>query len=554
MSGSVRTVPLGLGSKGLGGIARKTLRDSLPAVAVVGGLIGLLVAAGGLTMSSTYGSAEARLELGVMARAMPESLRGLYGEPLNLETIGGFITWHYGAYLALLGGLWSVVALGGTLAGEAAHGSLELVLATGRSRRAIAMAKVAGHLAGWLVVGVAVSVIAWATGIVFELMPGDPISPGAAIAFGAGLAVRGVAAGAVGFAIAPIVGRGAGTGIGGAVLLGGYIAQGYRGLVAGFEPIAAVTPSAWLARHLPLAGHFDWPAVGFTALVAAVLLAIGIELFARRDVGVTVALPMPGRPRVLAGTGGPVRLALAELLRSTWWWGVGLAIYAFAMVVVATAMLDLLESAPEMQRIFRAIIPDIDITTMAGMLEYSFVDFGFLLAGLAATTFLAGRWSDEGSGRLELLLATPLGRGRWLLATGGGVLGSIGAAMAVLALAVGVTIGSAGEDPAGPVLGIAVLALYGAAVGGLGMGAGGLWGGSAAARVAGAVTVGTFLLDTLAPILRLPGWVSDLALTTHLGAPVIGRWNAVGIALCLALAVGGLAIGVLGMRRRDLAA
>lgn len=54
-------------------------------------------------------------------------------------------------------------------------------------------------------------------------------------------------------------------------------------------------------------------------------------------------------------------------------------------------------------------------------------------------------------------------------------------------------------------------------------------------------------------MLRLPDWVAQLALTTHLGEPMIGSWDAAGMVACLALAIGGLAAGVWGMSRRDVA-
>ena len=41
-------------------------------------------------MSSTYGTAETRAGLAAMARAMPPELRGLYGDPRGVETLGGF--------------------------------------------------------------------------------------------------------------------------------------------------------------------------------------------------------------------------------------------------------------------------------------------------------------------------------------------------------------------------------------------------------------------------------------------------------------------------------
>ena len=37
-----------------------------------------------------------------------------------------------------------------------------------------------------------------------------------------------------------------------------------------------------------------------------------------------------------------------------------------------------------------------------------------------------------------------------------------------------------------------------------------------------------------------------------MGQPMVGSWDSVGIAACLMLAVGGLAIGTLAFARRDL--
>jgi hypothetical protein len=89
--------------------------------------------------------------------------------------------------------------------------------------------------------------------------------------------------------------------------------------------------------------------------------------------------------------------------------------------------------------------------------------------------------------------------------------------------------------------GTLVLGLYGLALAGIGMAAGGIVGPGAAARVVAVVAVGSFLLDTLAPMLRLPDWVAQLALTTHLGEPMIGTWDLTGVVACVALAGLGLA-------------
>ncbi len=62
----------------------------------------------------------------------------------------------------------------------------------------------------------------------------------------------------------------------------------------------------------------------------------------------------------------------------------------------------------------------------------------------------------------------------------------------------------------------------------------------------------TYLVDLLAPPLKLPDWVHQLALTAHLGKPMVGEWDPVGIVACLAIFAGGVALGAWGVRRRDL--
>jgi putative exporter of polyketide antibiotics len=51
----------------------------------------------------------------------------------------------------------------------------------------------------------------------------------------------------------------------------------------------------------------------------------------------------------------------------------------------------------------------------------------------------------------------------------------------------------------------------------------------------------------------LPDWVRQLALTTHLGQPMMGSWDVVGMVACVLIAVGGIALGAWGMTRRDVA-
>ncbi len=71
--------------------------------------------------------------------------------------------------------------------------------------------------------------------------------------------------------------------------------------------------------------------------------------------------------------------------------------------------------------VLAAVFPNIDLTTAGGFLQLVFVELGFIVVGFAAATLVAGWASDETSGRLELILASPLARARWAVRSGVGV-------------------------------------------------------------------------------------------------------------------------------------
>ncbi len=249
-----------------------------------------------------------------------------------------------------------------------------------------------------------------------------------------------------------------------------------------------------------------------------VLLAVGVEAFARRDVGVTIAVPAPGCHARSSGSMGRSSRSFGDLLPTALAWGIGLGVYGVLMVAASRSLLDALTASPAMAEIFRNLIPGIDITTAAGFLQLAFADIGFVLIGLAAATFIAARSSDETSGRLELQLATPLTRARWAAASGMAVWLAIALVTALLAAAVALGVASLGQDPLAPAAsGTLVLAVYGAAVAGIGVAVAGVSRASFAMPAVLAVAIGTFLVDLLAPVLRLPDWVGQLALTAHLG-------------------------------------
>lgn len=545
------SIPLIQRIYGFGSVFGKTLRDSRRATIVVAAVLGLILVGVGKAIVTEFATAQSRQELGDLIRSVPPILQGLAGKVVNVETLGGYMQYKYGAFFPLIASLWSILALSGTLATEARRGSMEFVAAAPTTRRRIAIQKLAGHVVVMVIASVAVFVALVVAGS-FATLPGDDIPVAAAAGYTIWLALLALAAGSLAFALAPFFGRGSALGISGAALFGGFILNGYQAAIPQLAPLASLTWFGWTTNHIPLAGLYDWPSLVLVAVVAIVLFVVGIEAFARRDIGVTSAIRTPSLPHALVGLRGPAGRTAGHVLPSALAWGIGLGLFGLAIAGSGSSFVEQLANSPDFQRLLSTIFPGTDIASVGGFLQLLFVDFGLILAGLAAATLVAGWASDETSGRLELLLATPLGRRRWLVSGGIGMVAGVAVVMALTA--VGIALGAliTGGDIATPILGTAVLGLYALAMIGVGVAVGGVYGTGAAGPAVALLTIVTWFVGILGPALGLPDVVRELALTTHYGQPMLGVWDPAGIVASLALLVGGVAVGAWGFKRRDL--
>jgi ABC-2 type transport system permease protein len=201
-------------------------------------------------------------------------------------------------------------------------------------------------------------------------------------------------------------------------------------------------------------------------------------------------------------------------------------------------------------KVFQSIFPG--FRPNAGGFLQLMLQLLFIVAGLAGATLVSGWASDETTGRLEMVLATPLARAAWAVRAGLGMFA--GVALMTLLLAAGVAIGAAGSgsDVLTPFLGTLTLGLFALAATGVGLAIGGIFRTSVAAETVALLVVATYLLDVLGEALSWPDWTRQLTLTAHMGRPMIGEWDLVGVVACLVLALGGMALGAWGIARRDL--
>lgn len=537
---------------GFGSIFAKTVRDSRRATIVAAALLAVAFLALGKAIVTQFNTPESRAEIDALVAAVPPILQGLAGKVVNVDTLGGYFQYKYGTFFPLVLSLWSILALSSTLASEAALGSLEFVAATGRSRRRLALEKLSGHV---LMVALACLVgfasIAYA-GAAYPVLPGDEISVLQAFGYAAWLGLMVLCAGGLAFALAPFVGRGAAAGISGFVTFAGYILNGYQQPVPELAPFANLTWWGWTQNHVPLGGQYDWPSVAALVVVVVILLGIGVEAFARRDLGSISTRLAPSMPRSLLGLSGPVARATSFSLASAIAWGLGVGLFGLVFGGAAGPFMEQVRNSPQFIQLLETAFPGIDYASAGGFLQLLFVELGVIFAGLAAATFVGGWASDETSGRLEMVLATPLERGRWALAGGIGMLVNVAVFVGLSAAGTAIGVSTTGSDIATPVAGSLILGVYAGALVGIGMAVGGVFGTRFAAPFVVAFVLVTWFVQTVGGLLNLPELVQGLALTSHYGQTFVGVWDWGGVAVSIVLAVSGIAAGTWGFSRRDL--
>ncbi|HXX60244.1 MAG TPA: hypothetical protein VEI48_03020, partial [Candidatus Sulfotelmatobacter sp.] len=467
----------------------------------------------------------------------------------KLGTFGGYFTWKYGSLFILGVALWSIFALSGTLAGEAARGSLDFVAAAPFGKRRIALEKLAAHFTVlWVSMAIIAVLITVSSNAFGDASLGDAVPFVGAAGFVLLIGFTAMCFSGLALVLAPYLGRSGSAGVAAIVMVVLWMLNGLN--VGG--PFLLLSPFYWTASHVPLVGLYDWAGLAAVGVVGVVLLAIGVELFTRRDLGVTTGLSLPALPKDVLGVHGPVARAFGDQLPRALAWGIGMGLMGALLASLAGPFAKQIGSEQDLVKTFSTMFPGLDFNSAGAWLQL-YVEIFYIIAGFAAATFVSKWASDETDGRLEEILAVPLTRARWVIAGGIAAILAVVITTAIIAVAIAAGAAAGGASVGDALLGPASLGLYAIAIVGVGVAVGGLWRTSLAAEIAALVVVATYLLDLLAPPLKLPDWVHQLALTAHVGQPMIGHWDVAGVIACVVIAVGGIALGAWGVTRRDIA-
>ncbi|MEV0001663.1 hypothetical protein AB0H28_05155 [Micromonospora sp. NPDC050980] len=515
--------------------ARQVRRPALVVAAVTAGMSALVVA----TYARTMGDAGAASALAALAGN--PAIRTLFGEPVGLDTAGGFTVWRTGTVLAVLLTTWGALATTRVTRGEEEAGRWDLLLA-GRLTPAGVLGRHLAVLTAALV----------STGILLAGALKASGTPAAgALLHATGLTLAGLTAVAVAACATQVFPTRAGaTGATMAFLGVGLLAR----MIGDGGPAAAWL--RWLPPYGPLAltrpYHGDrWAPLLALAVAAAVPAGAALALAGGRDIRAGLLRPPVGRAPRRWLLGSVETFAVRRAARPLAGWSAGIGAYFLLIGLLADSLTGFLADNPR----FADLAAQAGFAGLGTVEGYTATLFALLAIpiGAFAAVRLAAFAAAETAGRLTLLRAGPVTGTRLLAAevattvAGGAAL----AAVAAVATWVGTTQVGAGLPLAAALAGTAnvlPVALLGGAAATLALGV--------APRAVTAIgmlpTAGGFLLTVTADSVHAPPWVGALSPYGHLAAvpATAPNWPATLVMVAGAAALTGA--GILSYARRDL--
>jgi len=506
-------------------------------------VLAIIAVSGGYVVKEIYKTPADRASLASTVRH-DAALAFIYGQ-LHGDSVGALAAWRYLVYSALAAGLMSIfLVIRHTRADEEA-GRLELVGSTVVGRHAA----LAAALLLALLANVAALVLTFAIFALFGLPPAGALAYGlseascglvfAAIAAVAAQ-VSGTARGARGIAI---------TLLGVAFLLRGV---GDSGASHGLTWLTWLSPIGWAEEVRPFAGE-RWWVLAVPLAAAAAGTAAAFMLAGRRDAGAGLVQPRPGSATGGSLLAGPVGLAWRLERATLAGWSAGFLVAGLAIGVVGNGIGKLLGSGGG------AIEKGLLRIGGQSALTNAYLAACMALLGLVAAAYATGvvlrLRTAETDGLAEPILTAPVSRYRWsgstLLMTVAGtgvvlVAGGIGMGLGFGLATSGVGSWVSRLIGAGLVQLPAALCLAGLAcllVGllprlsiGIGWGAVGICG----------------LIGLFGPAVQLSQKVLDVFPFTHTPKLPGGVFSATPVIWLCVVALAMTAIGVAGLRRRDI--
>lgn len=361
-------------------------------VAIVGGVVA--------SYAQAYPDAASRSQLAgsILANS---TFRAIYGEARALDTVGGFIAWRIGA-MSVFAGVWGMLTVTALLRGDEDEGRWEIQAAgpIGRGRLSAVILAATGMNLAFIWICLVLVLVAQGLSLTATLFYVTAFLAPAAFYMGVGALTSQIAA----------------TRRSAAAICGTLLGVGFLMKVIGdgartFRWLLWLTPSGWYEAAHGYTGSSFQPLLVF-AVATTVMIGTACFIASRRDIGDGLLFRDSSRSsfRFLLGS------VWGAALRQTRWnltaWILSVMVFSAVIGVLANDLVELIRSQEGFQRLMGSFV-SLDYILDA-YIGFMFV-FVVLPVSLFAVLQLPSIREEESTGRLDLILAQPVGRRRWLI-------------------------------------------------------------------------------------------------------------------------------------------
>ncbi len=502
----------------------------------------VIAASGGFGIKLVYKTLKDRLSIAASVHRDP-ALSFLYGQ-LHGSSLGAIVAWRYLSYAALGAGLMTTFLVVRHSRADEESGRLELVGSTAVGRRApLAVAMLVATTASLILFVLSSALLAlgglsWPGSVAF-----------AAGELGCGLVFIGIAAVA-----AQISGTARGArGISITVLAVAFLLRGIgdSGGSHGLTWVTWLSPIGWAEVVRPYGAERWWVlALPVAATVGGVLAAFALA--AQRDHGAGLVQPRPGPATAGRFLAGPTGLAWRLQRASLAAWATGFLLFGIAIGVVGKSVGQLIGVSGPVDKALRHIggQPGLINAYLAACMSLA----ALIAAGYAVSAVLRLR-SEEAGDLGDPILAGPVSRLRWAGSHLLVVLAGTVVVMVLTGIGFALGFGIAASDlgtqlprllEAGLVQIPAVLVVAAIAMAGVGLAP------TRSAAVGWAALAVCGFIGVIGPALNLSQPVLDISPFTHVPKLPGNALTATPLVWLSVIAVVLAAVGLAGLRRRDI--
>lgn len=214
---------------------------------------------------------------------MPKAMRSLFAASgADMSTPVGYVQVELLAFMGpLLLIIFAITAGAGAVAGEESRHTLDLLLANPVSRTRIVAEKLVAMIAGVALIGAVTGVALVGEGA----MAGMTLPAGGVAAAMVHMTLLALVFGTMALAIGAATGQPAlSRAVPAVVAVIAYVVNGLASVVSWLEPAQKFSPFYQYSGHDPLRNGLSWPGILVAVTTIAVLAAIAIVAFRRRDI------------------------------------------------------------------------------------------------------------------------------------------------------------------------------------------------------------------------------------------------------------------------------